>query len=447
MAQPTPPVAALPVAPLGVPEPVPLRPLTATTRASGTHVLTPGDGQVSVVVEVQGAAQALAGVRLPLNISLVIDRSGSMRGDKMAETREAARRLVDHLEATDTLSVVSYSDDVRVDLPAGRLNDEHRTAALAAIAAIQPGGSTNLSAGLMRGHDEIARNLGPAQVNRVVLMSDGIANRGITDTGAVAAVAKREAQRGISVTTIGVGTDYNEDLMTALADNGSGNYYFVASAGAIPTVLSSELAKLKSTVALDARVELEIADGAELVQVYGYSFTREGDRVTIPLAELFAGQRRSIAIQLSVPALREGLASVGAASVVYTDPSRLRSTVRVRMPIDVVVTKDAALVEKGRDRSVEERLLEIKAANVLLEAANLVRDGQRDKANVLLITNQHELEKRAEALGGSGRVSVQAENLRRAQVMFEAAAAPSAAPAAASEAVKKAKADSFDLGR
>ncbi|MBT9558806.1 MAG: VWA domain-containing protein [Myxococcales bacterium] len=458
---PTTPVAPDPAVAPASPVPAPPAPLEIAAPAlpatvgaisvkaelSNTHVLMPGDGKVSVVAELAAAVPDFptAGPRLSLNLALVIDRSGSMRGDKMDETKEAARKLVEQLLPDDTLSIVSYSDDVRVDLPASKLSAAQREAAYDAIARMQPSGSTNLSGGLARGQEEVQRNLSKGQVNRVILMSDGLANRGVTDTDAIAQSAQRDAQQGISVTTIGVGTDYNEDLMTAVADKASGNYYFVAGATAIPGVLTTELGKMAATVAQDARVEFRLDDGIELAQVYGYTFTRMGDVVSVPLAELFAGQKRSMALQVAVPVLREGLLRVGELTVTYTD--RYKGPITETRAVEVTVTRDPKLVEAGRNRSVDERLVEVQAAAVLNQAANLVKEGRHGDAQKLILENTENFRGKAAGMGGSGRIQAQIENLTRTGTVFESAAAPSAAPAAAAEAVKRVKAESFDLAR
>jgi Ca-activated chloride channel family protein len=455
---PAPTVSGAPPAPAPTSPPAPLEiaapalPAVAggvslKAELSNTHVLMPGDGKLAVVAELAAAVPdgPTAGPRLSLNLALVIDRSGSMRGDKMDETKQAARKLVEQLLPDDTLSIVSYSDDVRVDLPASKLSAAQREAAYDAIARMQPSGSTNLSGGLARGQEEVQRNLAKGQVNRVILMSDGLANRGVTDTDAIAQSAQRDAQQGISVTTIGVGTDYNEDLMTAVADKASGNYYFVAGAAAIPGVLTTELGKMAATVAQDARVELRLDDGIELAQVYGYTFTRMGDVVSIPLAELFAGQKRSIALQVAVPVLREGTLRVGELTVTYTD--RYKGPITETRVVEVTVTRDPKLVEAGRNRSVDERLVEVQAAAVLNQAANLVKEGRHGDAQQLILENTMNFRGKAAGMGGSGRIQAQIDNLTRTGTVFESAAAPSAAPAAAAEAVKRAKAESFDLAR
>ncbi len=418
------------------------------TRQSSSHVLMTGSGTLTVVVDLRAtdAPPAVDGHRLPLNVALVIDRSGSMRGDKMDRTREAAKRFVEGLDERDTFALVSYSDDVRVDVAAARVTPELKRQALLEIARMQPSGSTNLSGGLYRGQEQVGRNLLSGQVNRVLLMSDGLANRGVIDTKAIATTAQREAQRGISVTTIGVGTDYNEDLMTAVADQGSGNYYFVADAPSVPTVLAAELTKMASTVAQDAKVQLTLDDGSELTSVFGYAYTRIGDKVVVPLAEMFGGQRRSLALQLTVPVIREGTFRVGEVSVTYVDPRLDGVSVSRVVPLTVTVTRDSAQVEAGRDPSVEERLVEIRAAQVLNEAAERARRGDNAGALEFLESNAREIRAQA-ASSGSARMEAQFDNLTRAKGVLEGAALPSAAPAEPAAAVKQLKADSFELAR
>lgn len=440
----TPPVVTM-VAPATA---EPAAAVEVVTRQSGTHVLMPGGGDLTVVVDLKALENQHVDLehRLPLNVALVIDRSGSMRGDKMDRTREAARKFVEGLNERDTFALVSYSDDVRVDLAADKATDDHKRAALREIARMQPSGSTNLSGGLFRGQAEVSRNLAAGAVNRVLLMSDGLANRGVTDVSSIAQAAQREAQRGLSVTTIGVGTDYNEDLMTAVADQGSGNYYFVENAQSVPTVLSAELSKMANTVAQDARVEFTLDDGAEFQRVIGYAYTRSGDKVTVPLAEMFAGQRRSITLHLSVPVVREGPFRVGEVAVSYVDPVQDGVRVVRAVPVSVTVTRDAAQVDAGRDPSVDDRLVEIRAAAVLNEAAE--RASRGDNAGALQFLNDNAADIRAQAEGtGSARMEAQVKNLERARGILEGAASAGAAPAAPAAAVKQLKADSFELSR
>lgn len=404
--------------------------VTMTVALSNQNILMPGKGKVHVAVDLK-ATNKSPNKRLPMNLALVIDRSGSMRGEKIQKTREAARHLIKQLSDKDRIAIVSYSDHVRVDLPSQFASKEVKEKALNAISRIHAGGSTNLSGGLFRGQSEVQKNMATGQINRVIVMSDGLANRGIVDTKALSQHTQKGAQRGVSVSTMGVGTDYNEDLMTAVADHGSGNYYFIKESKEIANVFTQELKKMFSTVAQNASVELLLDDGVDLKQVFGYTFRRQGDKVVIPLAELFAGQKRSILIELQVPLVREGKMPIGQAKFRYSDVLANGKETLADAKLTVNVTKNKQLVERTRNRSVEERIGEVQVANAMNTAANLVKEGRFGEAKKVLRRQRSMTMSQSRKMGGSKRLKKQAKDLEKLEVLFnEAEAAPASAPAA-----------------
>ncbi len=422
-------------------------PISVTATLSNEHVLMPGSGNVHLAIDLRVDELAKGKTRrLPLNLAIVIDRSGSMEGAKIQDTREAARQLVKRLEEQDTFSIVSYSDDVRVDVSATKATPDAKKAALDAISRIHAGGSTNLAGGLMSGQGEVEKQLGTGQVNRVVLMSDGLANVGVTDAKAIAEIGQKASQRGISVSTLGVGTDYNEDVMTRVADRASGNYYFIKDPDRIGTVLNAELDKMASTVAQAAEIEIALDDGVTLGQVFGYTFTEEHGRVRVPLAELFAGQRRSILLEIKAPLMREGKLKLAKVNFKYVDPfadaPAGKNERNVTQAVDVTVTKDAVLVEKTRNRAVEDRVEEVRVATVMTQAADLVKAGKPEEARRLIggEAMRQEAEGRTR---GSGKMAEQAKTLRKLQVDFDDAAA--GPPAAAPTLIKAAKQRAYEL--
>lgn len=413
--------------------------ITLTTSLANDHVLMPGQGLVHLAIDLDATKKA-GGKRLPMNIALVIDRSGSMRGEKIQNTRRAAKHLVAQLTDKDTLAIISYSDDVRVDLPASRIDASVKKQALAAIDKIRAGGSTNLSGGLFRGQAEVERNVATGQVNRVLLMSDGLANRGITDTKALSQQVQKGSQRSVSVTTMGVGSDYNEDLMTAVADHAGGNYYFIQESKQVTGIFRTELQKMFATVAQNTIVEVTLDDGVDLKQVFGYTFTRQGDTVKIPLAEMFAGQKRSILLEVEVPVIRPGTVVVGGVKLSYIDIAGEGDARTAKTSLAVSVTRDKALVEKNRNRGVEERVEEVQVAQVMTKAADLVKAGRSGEAQGLLKAQAAKTAERARGMGGSKRLSAQVKQLKGLQADFEdAAAEPAAAPAAIKRAKEKAR--------
>ena len=205
----------------------------------------------------------------PLNLALVIDKSGSMaEADKMSRVKTALLAMLPHLREEDTLSIVVFDCAAEVLMPARRLADRAAVARL--IRSIEPGSCTNIHAGLMLGYKEALKNYSRDSTNRVVLLTDGIANEGVTDPAKIASDSLGYNDRGVDLSTIGVGLDLNQDLLRELAKSGRGLFHFVADAQDIEKVFVNELQSLISPVATSPTVEIEYGPGLELAQAYGY---------------------------------------------------------------------------------------------------------------------------------------------------------------------------------
>jgi Ca-activated chloride channel family protein len=185
--------------------------------------------------------------RTPVNVGIVVDQSGSMAGDKIAKAREAAILAVDRLNAQDIVSVVAYNDTVAVLVPATRVSDKDRIRA--GIQRLEASGSTALFAGVSKGADEVRKFLSGDRVNRVILVSDGRANVGPSSTSALAELGASLAKERISVTTIGLGLDYNEDRMTQLARASDGNSGFASTSADLVRLMKAEFGDVLAVVA------------------------------------------------------------------------------------------------------------------------------------------------------------------------------------------------------
>lgn len=369
--------------------PPPLRGATATgsggmvldTDTSGSHVLL-GSGEVYFDISLK-APRSTKVKRLPLNIGLVIDRSGSMAGQKLADARQAATQLVSRLQDGDRIAIVTYGSDVTVLVGSTEISAASRPEILRAIASIVDRGGTFLSGGLQEGRDQVLRHDRKGYVNRVILISDGQANEGITSSGQLSTLARETLSRGVNITTMGVGLDFNEEVMTAMAEHGGGHYYFIQSSSAMARFFTEELDTMTAVVAKGATLEIELEPGVELLDLYGYAFNREGNRVVVQLPDLFSGQDRKLIARLRVPASREGKVAVGKVTLAYVDVNSGRRE-SLTGDAEVVVTADRSLVEKGQDRDVLARAEQVKAAAAMNEAMKAYASGDVARSQALL---------------------------------------------------------------
>ncbi len=247
--------------------------MRAQVHLSTKFLTTQNAHQVGILTTLSGDAPAQ---RPPINAVLVLDRSGSMSGAPLAAALEAARRFAGFLGTSDRLAIVAFDDEVRVvsgPAPAGDSSVAER------IMRIRTGGSTNLSGGWLKGL-ELARQGIVEGVNRVVLLTDGQANVGITDPGMLAGMVHGGADAGVSTTCIGFGAGFNEDLLQALGREGRGNYWYVERDDQMAGVFEGEIEGLVALGAQNVVVEVRLlhprASGVSFLQRYPVSQLPDG---------------------------------------------------------------------------------------------------------------------------------------------------------------------------
>ena len=355
---------------------------------------------IHTLLELEGREGA-GTAELPLNVALVIDRSGSMRGAKIADARSAALKMLDRLRNGDRVSVISYSESAVVNVSSRRLDSRSRRLIRDAIYGIRDGGATNLSDGLVKGLSEVRRYLDPQSANRVILISDGIANRGVTALDALNRIACGAAQEGIVTTTLGLGTDYNEDLMTSVADHGGGNYHYVRDSRELDSVLNRELAQMMATVARELIVEVTLPYGVELEDVPGYVWERKGRTIFVRLGDVYAGQRRAILFRYRLSA---GATSLGTLSLRYVEASASGSMIPrlVESRPTIQWTSDPRKVAAGMDANVSARVAELELATSVQRAAELAEQGRVDDARATLQKATVSAQQKSQSLGVAG---------------------------------------------
>ncbi len=362
-------------------------PLVPAARLE-TAVVSPGTKSVHVLVQLRAQEAEAEAKPKSLNLALVLDRSGSMSGAKIADARSAAIEMLDHMRDGDRVALVSYSDEVRVDASSTVLNEETRTRVRNAIHRISDDGSTNLGGGLVEGLKQIRPHSGSAEVNRVLLISDGLANRGIQEPNELNRIAREALQEGLVVTTIGLGADYNEDLMTGLADHGGGNYYFIPDSTQIAATLNDEIRQMAATVAKNVALMTELPHGIGLDKVHGWVPRREEETVIVPLGEFFSGQLRSVLWRFELPDDLEPGDTLQLAPIVLTYNDLTEASTLHRIPageaLEIKVSDDKDVVAAARDVEVAARIAEIELATSMETAANLVNAGNYDEAKNLL---------------------------------------------------------------
>jgi Ca-activated chloride channel family protein len=240
------------------------------------------------------------GTRVPVNVAIVLDRSGSMSGEKLEQAKAAALTAVDRLQDNDIVSVLTYDESIHVLIPATRATD--RESIQQAIRSIQVGGSTALFGGVSKGAAEVRKFMDDQHVNRVVLLSDGMANVGPSSPMELQQLGESLLKEGISVSTLGLGAGYNEDLMRSLAAASSGNHVFIENADNLVAVFNNEFDDILSVVATDVHLKIDLDPSVRPVRVLNTEADIEGQEVMLSLTQLYARQERYYIVEVEVDA-------------------------------------------------------------------------------------------------------------------------------------------------
>ena len=363
--------------------------MKATVRLDHELLAIEGEHTVHAMLELVAPAPEKGKERAPLHLALVIDRSGSMAGPNLEHTKAAAEYLVRRLGPEDELALVTYDDRVEVRASLGTAD---RDDLMASIASIWPGGTTNLSGGWLKGAEEVGRATGDG-VRKVLLLTDGLANVGITDTPTLTNMAKNLRDRGVGTTTIGYGGGFNEELLTAMADAAGGNAYFAASPEDAPGIFAQEFSDLASLVAQNLSVEIRPTEDVKLLGVLNeYPVNPVTGGLQVALGDVYSEENRRVVFELHVPEMAKlGVITVAEVVVRYVSVGDTVATHELKLPmvINMVSADEASKVSP--DQEVVEEVVILKAAQAQKEARKRADSGDFDGAQNLLRNSAKEL--------------------------------------------------------
>ena len=359
-----------------------------TLRVAPEREIVYNQGPREIVVQIDlDAKRPQTNTRSPINLCLVLDRSGSMQGAKIEKAKQAACLAIDHLSDQDFLSLVTFDNQSDTLIAPERVGDErHRSAMKSRIDRIRPGGGTAIYDGVSLGAEQLRRNLQKEFVNRIILLSDGLANSGPSRTSDLAKLGKTLRQDGLSVTTVGLGDDYNEDLMTALAEASSANYYYVRDAEKLPGIFAEELGVARSLVAREVIIRIRVPEGVRLKEIIGQPQIHCQDRsAEITLPECFGGDKRRFLARCVVLNPQTAAIEVASVDLRYQSSSGIAATTDAQAAkisfsdqekkadesIQADVTKEVAVAE---NRLTKEKAVKLSDEGKSKDAALLLRD-------------------------------------------------------------------------
>jgi Ca-activated chloride channel family protein len=345
-------------------------------------VATEVSSQRTIEWHIRATDLAQASVRAPLNLALIIDRSGSMQGDKLRYVQQAACHVLDLLDERDQIAIVAYDDTIQLVSPAAHVTVAARADLKARVQALFPGGWTDLSGGWLEGCRAIAQNQVAGHVHRALLLTDGLANRGITDIEELTHHARQLRQRGIATSTFGVGLDFNEHLLEALAMQGGGHFFFIDEPSKIVTVFRQELGELLTVVAREAFLEVSQPRGVAIELLGDLPHEQHGEKIRVFLGDMGAREERRIYMRVLTPPDAPGTSVVIEGELCFADQQQ--HTVRVAASIALSYEHQAQIRMLPINTELMQRASEVELATAATRALRLEREGQRAQAQMLM---------------------------------------------------------------
>ncbi len=367
-------------------------------------------------VEVHGSA------RTAVNLALVIDRSGSMSGFKLNQAKQAARQLISQLSATDRLAIVHYGSDVK-SLDGMLATTSNKEKMFAYVDGIWDDGGTNIGAGLTTGRDVLLSARNDFKVNRLILISDGQPTEGIIEFEGLTAIVKDIRSYGVSVSSVGVGDDFNEQLMSGFAEMGAGAYAYLQDAAQLSAIFQKDLNAAGTQVARGVSLTFRVPKGAQLQRVLGYSqvsrkMDGDSELVTVALPDFAAAQQERVVAHFTVDGVIAGdTIDVSALDLSYLDVLA-DGAVHGEARLSAMTTDQVKVVMDNRDKDAIVFAARARAADNTQKAAESVQQGDREGARKLLQLNSILFDEAGDVAGATA-VQEDRQNQKKLEVGIE----------------------------
>ncbi len=352
------------------------------TRLVHNKVLIGSDGKVSMEITLSALNLPVdhRNAGQPVDLIVVLDRSGSMDGQKIHDARTAVLRLLDKLTGVDRFSLISYANNVYTHTALVPMNWANKDRLRRKVTNIRSGGGTNLGGGLQQGVNMFMSSYDGGRQRKMILISDGLANQGITDPYRLGALASNGPEYNFSVSSVGVGYDFNEILMTTIADHGGGNYYFLEDPEYFADVFEKEFKTARNIAANGIEIRIRLQHGVTLIDGGGYPIKMDGDTAIIRPGDLLSGQKRSFFLTYHVPTSQEQSVTLGDMIIDYRHKGT-DQRLEKKAAHSVACISDEAEVLAGIDKEAWSRQVVRDEYNKMKEkVADAVRSGNKDGA-------------------------------------------------------------------
>ena len=351
---------------------------------------------VCIKIGVTGFEMESQGTRKPLNIAIVLDRSGSMSGEKIKQAKEAAQAAVELMKPDDIVAVIAYDSEVEIIVPATKLGD--KKSVLEKIEKIESGGTTALYEGTEKGGVEVKKFLDKEKINRVILLSDGLANVGPSTPAEAGKLGQKLGGDRICVTTLGLGDGYNEDLMVQLSQASDGNHVYITKASNLVEVFDEEFQSATKVVAQEVSCRLICEEDIRPIRILNRDGKIDGQNVTFSWNQIYASHERYVLVEVEVPATAAGESKKLATAQLSYANMETNATDELSASVSVKFSADKEEIEKAIDKKALEAYT-LQTANLdNIEATRLRDTGDIKGAQKLLESNASRLREAADFL-------------------------------------------------